>query len=130
MTRPEEREAVQHFLLELFQVEIDGRRHIEGDKLRDNQSPYDHQSQRATRGAVSSEAKRNRQCTHQRCECGHHNGPETLHAGVVNGLIIRYSMLDALLREIHDHDSVFLDNAHQHEHADERIERSFGAKEP
>jgi hypothetical protein len=40
----------------------------------------------------------------------------------VNGFVIRPALLHPLLREVDDHDPVLLDNPHQHEHADERVE--------
>ena len=33
--------------------------------------------------------------------------------------------VDALAREVHDHDAVLLDDAHEHEHADEGVERGL-----
>jgi len=34
-----------------------------------------------------------------------------------------------MAREVHDHDAVFLHNAHQHEHTDEGIERRLLAED-
>ena len=50
-------------------------------------------------------------------------GPEAVHTRVVDGLLRRFAGVGSLAREVHDHDSVFLHDAHQHEHADERVER-------
>jgi hypothetical protein len=36
---------------------------------------------------------------------------------------------DAMAREVDDHDAVLLHDAHQHEHADERIKRRFLPKQ-
>jgi len=37
---------------------------------------------------------------------------------VMNRLIVFDPVLDPLLREVHDHDSVLLHDSHQHEHTD------------
>jgi len=58
----------------------------------------------------------------QRRERCHDDGPEPLHARLVNGLVSGQALLHPLLREVHDHDPVLLDNPHQHEHADKRVE--------
>ena len=51
--RAEEAGAVQHLLLELFQVEINGRRDVERDELRDDQ-PADHHQPSGRRDAPSA----------------------------------------------------------------------------
>src|SRR5438552_214281 len=121
MSRPEEGKAIQDLLLELFEVKIDGRSDEKGDELRHNQ-PADHnEPQRPARGAIRPVAEGDGQGAHERGHGGHHDGTEAAHAGVVNCLIVWYTVLDALLREVHDHDSVFLHDAHEHEHADEPV---------
>src|ERR1700674_1408641 len=54
MSRMEERRAVQNFLLELFEVQINDRRHIQRDELRAPQPANDPHPQRRAGSAVGS----------------------------------------------------------------------------
>src|SRR6185295_7665957 len=56
----EERYAVEHSLLEPFQVEVDDRRDVQGDELRHDEPADDDQAERPARGAVGAEADRDR----------------------------------------------------------------------
>ena len=58
--RVEERRAVQHLLLEFFQVQVNHRRHVERDELRDDEPADDHQAERPARSAVGAVAERDR----------------------------------------------------------------------
>ena len=62
----EEREAVQHLLLEFFEVEVDRRRDKQRDELRHDQPADDDQAQRPARRAIGSVAQRDRQRAQQR----------------------------------------------------------------
>ena len=48
MPSAEERNAVQHLLLEIFQVEVNDWRDVQGDELRYHQAADDDQAQRAS----------------------------------------------------------------------------------
>jgi hypothetical protein len=43
----------------------------------------------------------------------------------VNRLVCRFTVLNPVPRKVNDHDAVLLHDAHQHEHADECVERCF-----
>src|SRR5260370_33595847 len=121
MSRPEKGKAIQDLLLELFEVEIDRWSNEKGDELRHNQAADHNESERPARGAIGPVAEGDGQGAHERGHGGHHDGTEALHAGVVNRLIVWCTVLDPLLCAVYDHDSVFLHDAHEHEHADERV---------
>src|SRR5512135_784127 len=124
----EERSAVQDFFLKLFEIEINHRGDEQGDELGHNQAADDDQTERAARRAVGAEAERDRNCAEHRRERGHEDRPEPVHARVVDRLLGRFAVIDALQREVDDHDAVLLDNAHQHEHTDEGVERGLLAE--
>src|SRR5215203_1633854 len=126
--RPEERTTIQHTLLKLFEIEIDDRRYIQRYELRDDQSTNHYESERTSRRSISTVTECDRHRAKHRCERRHQNRPEPVHTRIVNSLIRRLACLDAMTREIHDHDSVLLYDTHQHKHADERVQRSHFAK--
>ncbi len=126
----EEGAAIENALLEIFEIEINRGRDVESDELRNDQAADDNESEWLTGRAVCAEAESDGQRAHERSESGHHDGAEARDAGFVDGVGIVHSLRDALLGEIDDHDSVFLDDAHQHEHADESVERSFCVEKP
>ena len=84
--------------------------------------------ERPARRAVGPEARGDRHRADHRGQRGHDDRPEAVHARVVDGLLGRLAGVHALAREVHDHDSVLLHDAHQHEHADERVERRLLAE--
>src|SRR6476646_2323567 len=55
--RAEEAGAVEHLLLEILQIQVNGRRDVQRDELRDDQSADDDQSQRAAARAVGTETE-------------------------------------------------------------------------
>src|SRR6266404_8245551 len=126
----EEGEAVKHFFLELLQVQVNGRCDVECYQLRDDQAANHHQSKWPARCAISTVTERDWQSTEEGGHRGHQNRAETLQACVMDRLIVFNSVPDSLLGEVDDHDSVFLDDTHQHEHSNVGIQRSFSAEEP
>src|SRR5260370_24532147 len=124
MSSPDESEAMEGLLVELIKVEIDRGSNEKGDELRHNHAAQHNESERPARGAIRPVAEGDGQGAHERGHGGHHDGTEALHAGVVNRLVVWCTVLDPLLGEVHDHDSVFLTDAHGHYLADERLQTS------
>jgi len=121
MSRPEEGKAIQNLFLELFEVEIDRWSNEKGDELRHNQPAHHNESERPARGAIRPVAQGDGQAPMSAAMVVIMMGRKRSMLGVVNRLIVWCTVLDSLLREVHDHDSVFLHDAHEHEHADERV---------
>ena len=119
----EQESAIQHSFLELLEVQVDHWRDVEGDELRDHQPTHDDHPERPARGSVGPEADRNGSRADHRGEGRHQDGPEAIQTRIVNGALGRLAGCDPLAGKIDDHDSVLLDDPHQHEHPDERIER-------
>src|SRR5204863_7025890 len=109
---------------------VDHGGHVEGDELADEQAADDDEAQGAAAGAVGAEAEGDGQGAHQGGQGGHDDRAEAVHAGVVDGLLGALAFVDALEGEVNDHDAVLLDDAHQHEHADEGVEGGDFAEEP
>src|SRR5205814_6083461 len=114
MSRPEEGKAIQDLLLELFEVEIDRRSNEKGDELRHNQAANHNESERPARGAIRPVAEGDGKGAHERGHGGHLDGTEALHASLVNCLIVWYTVLDALLGEVQDLDSVVFSDFQEH----------------
>src|SRR5262245_7010209 len=111
MCAAEERYLVEHVLLEPFEPEIDDRRHKQRNKLGENQTAHDHQTERAARCSVLAETKRNWHCTHEGGKRGHNNGTKTFHAGLVNCRAKVPAFIDSLQGKIDNHDPVLLYDA-------------------
>ena len=81
------------------------------------------------RFAAGAERHGDRQAAHQRRHGGHHDRPEAHQASFVN----RFGGVLALLalrldREVYHHDRVLLDDADQHDHADEGVHVELDAE--
>src|SRR3974390_3554966 len=95
----EEGKTVQNLLLKILEVQINGRGDEQGNELGHDEAADDNQSQGTPRRAILTITESNRQSAQQRRHRGHDDGPEPLHAGFVNRVIILNSMADTLFVE-------------------------------
>src|ERR1044071_8040837 len=129
MTRMKKRSSIQHSLLEPFEVQINHRSDVQSNELRCNQASDYHQTQRPSRGSVSTVPQRNRHSSDNSRNSRHYDRSKTVHTCIVNRLLRRLTRIHALSREVDDQNSVLLYDPHQHEQADERIQRSLLAED-
>ena len=126
----EERNAVEHVFLEPFQPEINHRRDVERDQLRNDQPADDDQAKRTARRSIRAVAERKWHRAHQGGQCRHDDGTKTFDAGFVDGRTKVVAFVNAMQGEVDNHDAVLLHDAHEEEQADDRIKRERGVKEP
>ena len=126
----QERNFVEDAFLEPFQRQVNHRRDIERDELRNNQAADDDQTERTARRTISAKAQRERQRAHQRGERGHDDGPETFDARFVNGGAPIVAFIEPMQRKIDNHDAVLLHDTHQEEETDDGIKRKRRTKKP
>src|SRR5258706_10440265 len=108
--------------LQALEIEVDNGSDVERQHLREQQAAYHGEAERHARAAAGTEADRDRQAAHECRHGGHHDRPEADQPGLVDRLRSRHAL--AALRldgEVDHHDGVFLDDAHQHDDADERV---------
>src|SRR5262245_47269047 len=71
--------------LQALEVEVDDRRDVEREHLREQQAADDRQAKRRARAAAGAEADGDRQAAHQRGSRGHHDRPEAYDARLIDG---------------------------------------------
>jgi hypothetical protein len=78
----------------------------------------------------SPPTRRDRECADECRHSGHHDWPESKQAGVEDRVGRGRSLAPALFdRDIDHHDPVLLDESHEHDHADERIDVQVASEE-
>src|SRR5262245_52969478 len=106
--------------LEAFEVEVDHRRDVERQELREQQPAHHREAEGHAGAAAGAEADRNGEAPHQRRHGGHHDRAEADESRLVDGLLRRHAVLSLRLdREVDHHDRVLLHDADQHDDADE-----------
>ena len=108
--------------LEAFEVEVNDGRDVEGQQLGNDQAADHGQAERLTGFAAGAEAERDGERAHQGGHGGHHDGAETEEAALVNGDVRRSSATLSVESDINHHDGIFLDNADEHDEADEGVD--------
>src|SRR6266850_7758064 len=78
--------------LQPLEIEVDHRRDVEGEHLRQQEAADHGEAERLARAAAGAEADGDRQASHQRCHGGHHDGPEARQARLVDGLLRRHAL--------------------------------------
>src|SRR6476660_10098508 len=73
--------------LQPLEIEVDHRRDVEGEHLRQQEAPDHGESERHARAASGAEAYRDRQAAHQGRHGGHPDGTEARDARLVDGLL-------------------------------------------
>src|SRR4029079_906188 len=110
--------------------QIDHRRRVEREHLRDQQSANDGDTERAPKLGAGAYGDHQRQCTEHGGHRGHQDRAETGEAGVVNRPFRRETEPPfAVEREVHHHDAVLLHDADEENNADEGNDREFRAKQ-
>src|SRR6267378_8499352 len=99
--------AVQVFL-QSFEIQVDHRRDVQRQELRQQQAPDHRDAQRHARAAPGAEADGDRQAAHQRCHGGHHDRPESHQPGPVDRVLRRKAFLALRLDGEVDHDDGIL----------------------
>src|SRR5258706_15436282 len=95
--------------LQALEVDVDDRRDVERQHLREQQAADHGEAERHARAAAGAEADRDRQAAHEGGAGGHHDRPEAHDAGLVDRLLRRQAVLALRLdREVDHHDGVFL----------------------
>src|SRR5262249_14261626 len=97
---PEERDPVEHLLLEILHVEVDHGRHEEREELRDEEPAYDDEAEGTPARAVRPDAERDRERAEDGRERRHEDGPEAVHGRVVDRLHRVLAVVHAVAREI------------------------------
>ena len=107
--------------LEARKHQVDDRRRVEREELRDQQAAYDGDAERAAQFRPGADAHGQRQRAQQRRHGGHHDRPKAQQACLIDRFFRRQS-LEALRRkrEVDHHDAVLLHDADQQDDADER----------
>ncbi len=110
--------------LEPFHQEINDRRRVERQDLRDNQPADDRDAERAAQFGAGTGGHHQRNRGQQRRQRRHQDGPEADNASFEDGrLRIEAALAFAFEREVDDHDAVLLDDADQQNDADESDHR-------
>src|SRR3954470_18758834 len=108
--------------LQPLEIEVDHRRDVEGEHLRQQQASDYGEAERLARAAAGAEADGDRQGSHQGRHGGHHDRPEACQAGLVDRLLRRHAAAALSLNgEVDHHDGVLLHDADQHDDAHERV---------
>src|SRR5262245_35730491 len=108
--------------LEAFEVEVDHRRDVERQELREQQPAHHREAERHAGAAAGAEADRNGEAALQRGLVGNLDRAEANRSGRVEGLLRRQAVLSLRLdREVNNHDRVLLHDADQHDDADKGI---------
>src|SRR6185312_13767002 len=113
-----------------LEIEIDHRRNEQGQELGDKQAADHGEAQRAAQLGAGAEADGDRQAAHDRRHGRHHDRAEAQQAGLVDCRLGR-DIAGALPveREVDHHDGVLLDDADQHDHADDGDDAQIHAEE-
>ena len=113
-----------------LQIDVNHRRDVERQKLRNNQSAFHSQTERAPCFPARTEAECDRQTAHQRRHGGHHDRPETDNAGFENGLARGHTRIALRFEsEIDHHDSVLFHDADEQDDADDGDDAQIEAVE-
>ena len=116
---------------EAVQVEINDRRGVERDELREQQAADNRDAQRAAQFGAGALLQRQRQRAEQRRHRGHHDGAEPQQARLVNGFLRRQAFRAlGVQREVDHHDGVLLHDADEQDDADQRNQREVVAGRP
>ena len=104
--------------------EIDHRRRVKRQDLRDEQSADDGDAERPAQLGAGTGCKNPWYACEQRGDGGHQNGTKPRAARLENRIRRgKPAVALGVQREVDDHDSVLLDNADQENNADERDDR-------
>ena len=110
-------------LLQPLHVDVEHRRDVERQRLRDEQAADDREAERPPRLGAGAPAERDRQRAHQRGHRRHHDRPEADETRLVDRVGgAEIALAPRLDREVDHHDAVLLDEADQHDDADERVD--------
>ena len=91
--------------------------------MRKNQSSDHGQAERTPRFRPRTKSQRDGQRAHERSHGGHHDGTETQQRTLIDGFLRRFAAVALFFeRHVDHHDGIFLDDAHQHDDAHERVE--------
>src|SRR5208283_5482005 len=104
--RAKQGRAIEHLLLELLEVQVDYWSDVEREELRHHEATNHDQPERPTRSCISPEPHCDGDSADDCCERRHDEGPEPVHARVVDGLFGRFARFSPLAGEVNDHDSV------------------------
>src|SRR4051812_35984829 len=77
--------------LQPLEIEVDHRRDVEGQHLRQQQAADHREAERLARAAAGAEADGDRQASHQRRHRRHHDGPEAREARLMDCLLRRHA---------------------------------------
>ena len=106
----------------------DDRRDEQRQQLRDDKAADHGDAERLAQFRTCARAECDGERPKQRAEGRHHDRPEPAHAGLVNGGCGRLGFFaHQFHRDIDHHDRVFLDDADQHQQADQRDDREIHA---
>src|ERR1700682_3407580 len=104
--------------VEAVEIEIDHRRDVERQQLRQQKTAYHRDAQGLAQFGTRTRAERDRQRAEDRGERRHHDRPEAQKRRLADRLQWLHAVAAALDREVDHHDRVFLHDAHQQHDAD------------
>ena len=109
--------------LELVHVNIEYRGYHKGQKLGEEQSADNRQTQRPAGFGTRTIAQCNGQRPHEGRHGGHHDGPKSDDAGLMDGFHRSFAFFPFRLQcEVDHNNAVFLDESYQHDNAHEGID--------
>ena len=101
--------------------QVDDRRRVEREELRDQQTAEDGVAERLADLRAGSVSERERHRAEQRGECRHHDRPEAEQRGLIDRLLRAQALGPfGMQSKIDHHDGILLDDADQQDDADER----------
>src|SRR6202165_1296008 len=107
--------------LQPVEIDVDNRRRIEGENLRQSEATADGVTERLANLRANARTDHHRHATEQRRHRGHQDRPEAQNAGLVDRFFGRQALaMFDLLGKIDQHDAVLLDDADQQYEADDR----------
>src|ERR1700730_4890698 len=108
-------------VLQLIEIDIDNRRRIESEYLRQSEAADDRVTERLANLRAAPRTHHHRHGAEQRRHRRHQDRAKALDAGLVDRFLGRQAfVLFGLHGEIHQHDAVLLDDANQQYEADDR----------
>src|SRR5205823_14415676 len=109
-------------LLQLVQVRVDHRRHVQRDELGERQPAHDGDPEGTPGLGALAHAQRDRERAHERRHRGHHDGPKPDAARLEDRLARRLALRALRVEgEVDHHDAVLLHEPHEHDHAHEGV---------
>src|SRR5712672_1473638 len=107
--------------LQPVEIDIDDRRRIESENLRQSEAADDGVTERLANLRADPRTYHHRHATKQRRHRGHQDRPEAQDAGLIDRFFGRQAMaVFDLLGKINQHDSVLLDDTDEQDEADNR----------